>query len=72
MLSSIIKILAAVVKWLLSPEMRQRRKDDKAKERSDEIRTEVNDGNADALTARIDRLLTKVRDRAGQGKDGQD
>jgi hypothetical protein len=72
MLGNLIKIVAAVIGWLLSPQMRQKRRDDKAQERSDEIREEVNNNDADALTARIDRLLTKARNRAGQGKDGED
>jgi DNA-binding FadR family transcriptional regulator len=71
-LSNLIKILAAVVNWLLSPEMRQQRKDEKAKERHDEIRKEVYGGDADALTARIDRLLTKSSNRIERGENDED
>jgi hypothetical protein len=69
MLSNLLKIVATILGWLLSDKATVKR-ESKAREATiADIKDELIDGDADAVTARIDRLLNKS---SGDGRSEDD
>ena len=59
MLSNLLKIIATLLGWLLSDKAIAERGAEAKDETIADIKDELIDGDGDAVTARIDRLLNK-------------
>lgn len=66
MIANILGAVAAILKWLFSPEQIRKRKENDVNSINQKLRGEVVTGDADAVSARLDRLREKNRLRQGQ------
>jgi len=66
--AALLIILAILKVWIGGKEKREEKQAD---EQMQQGRKDIVDGNVDAVSARIDRLLTKASDRNQRGEDSE-